>query len=189
MRLVHDKSWSRRGLSLLWGPELLAEVSKPEEVLSIRGFCEMARKWPEELPSGGGRTLVVAGLEGSIDVLPPADAETWLEEELRTRMLSFQEEYEGQAALVLWLPTGRQRVQMMRVSGIYMWRCARPGTNQTIPFGQILWSGAESDVGHILDPREKNRDFDGPAWSGLHHPRIPKGSHHSRRGEPAHPTG
>lgn len=172
MRLVQDKSWSHRGLSLLWSPELLSEIAKPEEVLSIRSFFELAREWPEDLPSGGGRTLVVAGVEGCVDVLPPAEAEIWLEEELRPRMLDFQEEYESQMALVLWLPAGRDRVRMTRASESYLWHCAPPWASQAIPLGRILWGGAESDVGRILDPNEKNQDFDGLAWSGLHHPRV-----------------
>ncbi len=172
MRLVQDRVWYRRGLSLLWGPELLAEIAKPEEVLSIRGFFELARKWPEDLPSGGGQTLVVAGVEGCLDLLPPPEAATWLEEELRPRLLGFQEEYESQTALVFWLPAGRQRVRMTRAAESYVWHCAPPRQGETLPLGRILWSGAESDVGRILDPREKSQDFDGPAWVGLHHPRI-----------------
>ena len=172
MRLVQDRSWSRRGVSLLWGPQLLAEIAKPEDVLSIRGFFDLARKWPEDLPSGGGSTLVVAGVEGCLDLLPPEDAEHWLEEDLRPRVLGFQEEYESQTALVLWLPGGGNRVRMTRASESYLWHCGPPWTAQTIPLGRILWSGAENDVGRILDPREKNQDADGPAWVGLHHPRI-----------------
>src|SRR5262245_19552359 len=99
MRLVHDNSWCRRGPSLLWGATSLSDIAKPSEILSIRAFFDAARKWPDELPSNGGRSLVVAGVEGCVDILPPEDAETWLEEELRPRILAFQEEYEGQAAL------------------------------------------------------------------------------------------
>jgi hypothetical protein len=78
VRFVHDKGWSRRGLALLWGAQALAEVAKPEEVLSIRAFFSLTQKWPNELPSGGGRTLVVAGVEGCVDVMPPEPAEAWL---------------------------------------------------------------------------------------------------------------
>jgi len=172
MRLVQDKSWSRRGFALLWGPELLGEVAQPQDVLSIREFFSLARSWPEDLPSGGGQALVVSGVEGCVDVLPPADAEKWLEEELRPRMIDFQEEYESQTALVIWLPAGRHRVRMTRAEENYVWHCAPPWAGQTISLGRILWGGAEGDVGRILDPREKNQDFDGPAWVGLHHPRI-----------------
>jgi hypothetical protein len=172
MRLVQDRSWSRRGLSLLWGPELLAEIAKPGEVLSVREFYRLARNWPEDLPSGEGRTLVVAGVEGCVDLLPPVEAQDWLEGELRPRVLGFQDEYDSQAALVLWLPDGRRRVRMTPATESYIWACAGPWRNETIPLGQALWSGAEGDVGRILDPRENNQDSDGPGWVGLHHPRI-----------------
>jgi hypothetical protein len=45
-----------------------------------------------------------------LDTLAPADAEAWLDQELRPLLLSFQDEYEGQAGLILWLPAGKQRV-------------------------------------------------------------------------------
>lgn len=172
MRLIQDKAWSRRGISFLWGPQLLAEVAKPHEVLSIRGFMAMAKAWPEDLPSGDGRTLVVAGVEGCIDVMEPQEAEAWLEEELRPRVISFQDEYENQTALVLWLPAGRHRIRMSPAGESYLWKCAPPWNNATIELGRLLWGGAESDVGRILDPTERNQDPDGPAWVGLFHPRI-----------------
>ncbi|MGH7963784.1 MAG: hypothetical protein ACRERD_18490 [Candidatus Binatia bacterium] len=171
MRLIHDMSWTRRGSSLLWGAEALSAVAGPAEVVSIRQFFALAQAWPDNLPSGKGNTLVVAGLEGCVDVLSPEDAEAWLEQDLRPRMLSFQEEYQGQAALVLWLPTGRQRMHMLRATETYLWHCGPP-TNRKLALGHILWGGAEADVGRILDAHEKNQDVDGPAWVGLYHPRI-----------------
>ena len=40
-------------------------------MLSIRQFFALQGNWPEELPSNGGKTLVVAGLEGCLDLLTP----------------------------------------------------------------------------------------------------------------------
>src|ERR1700675_1910827 len=55
----------RRGLSLLWGPEALGEIAKPPEVASIRDLFSFSRKWPVDLPSNAGQTLIVAGVEGT----------------------------------------------------------------------------------------------------------------------------
>ncbi len=172
MRSVRDAGWSRRGLALLWGPQALAEMVSPAEVLSIRDFFHLAQRWPESLPSGSGSTLVVAGLEGSLDALAPEDAVAWLEEDVRPRVLSFQTEYESQCGIVFWLPSGRRRIRMVGATEAYSWSCALPFTDQTLPLGRILWAGAEQDAGRILDPREKDQAIDGPAWIGLHHPRI-----------------
>lgn len=174
MRIIHNPNWSRRGCSFLWSSTKLAELCNPSEVYSVRQFFELGRdrSWPRDLPSGNGNTLIVAGLEGCLDTLTPDDAETWLERDLKARMLAFQAEYEGQAGLVFFLATGQKRLQMNRATETYALLCAPPFAPQTLAFGRVLFGGAESDAGRIIDPAEKNQDFDGPAWIGLHHPRI-----------------
>jgi hypothetical protein len=115
----------------------------------------------------------VAGLDTCLDVLSPADAEIWLESHLRRPLLAFQDEYEQQAGLIFWLPTGKNRVSMKPATSEYFWRCAPPFTKDEIPLGRSLWSGAESDAGRIMDPDgSAPQDVDGPSWIGLHHPRI-----------------
>jgi hypothetical protein len=172
MRTVEGNVWKRRGLSLLWGPDALSEIANPAEVASIRGLFMFALAWPADLPSNGGRALVVAGVEGCLDCLTPEDASEWIESDLRPALLSFQEEYEGQCALVLWLPAGHRRTRMNRANETYLWKCNAPFSGREIELGRILWGGAESDAGRIMDGRVSNQDPDGPAWIGLHHPRL-----------------
>lgn len=172
MRTVEGDVWKRGGLSLLWGPEALGEIAKPAEVASIRDLFALAGKWPQDLPSNGGQTLVVAGVEGCIDCLSPEDAAEWIEGDLRPLLLNFQEEYEGQCALVLWLPTGNRRITMNRANETYLWKCNAPFSGREIELGRILWGGAESDAVRIIDIRASNRDPDGAAWIGLHHARL-----------------
>src|ERR1700739_1898833 len=109
MRMVSDLSWSRRGLTLLWGAESLDRVAKAPQVITIREFFALSKKWPEDLPAAGGDAVVVAGLDGCLDSLMPEDAAIWLEQDLRQLLLAFQDRYENQAGLVLWIPGGRTR--------------------------------------------------------------------------------
>ena len=85
---------------------------------------------------------------------------------------NFQEEYGLDAALAFWLPSGRQRIRMNRATDTYSWVCAAPHSNDQLPIGRILWGGAEADARRILEPGNPNQDPDGPAWIGLHHPRL-----------------
>jgi hypothetical protein len=172
VRLVQGDGWKRGGLSLLWGPEALSSVGKPSEVCSIRSLFGFSLNWPEELPSNKGQTLVVAGVEGCLDCLTPADAVEWIESELRPILIGFQEEYEGQCALILWLPTGQRRITMNRANESYLWKCNSPFAGQEIEIGRILWGGAEGDAARIIDSSASNRDPDGSAWIGLHHLRL-----------------
>lgn len=172
MKILHGDVWKRRGVSLLWGGETLSSLAPPQTVATIRQFFALVGNWPSELPCNDGSTLVVAGLEGCIDLMEPVDAETWMKSELLPAILAFQDEYGVEAALVFWMPTGKSRVKMNRASEAYSWVCSAPHSNQHIDLGRILWAGAEADVGRIIDPVCTNADVDGPAWIGLHHPRL-----------------
>lgn len=162
----------RRGFSLLWEPRVLTEVIAPGAVLSIREFFECRKKWPGDLPGGKGDALVVAGLEGCLDSLSEHDATSWLETDLKAAVLSFQEHYEGQAALILWIASGRTRVGMDLADEEYFWKTAPGRDAARLPLGRCLWGGAEADVARILVSEEIEPDFDGDAYVGLYHPRI-----------------
>ena len=162
----------RRGFSLLWEPRVLREVIAPGAVLSIREFFALRKEWPEVLPGAEGDALVVAGLEGCLDSLSERDAIVWLETDLKAAVLSFQEHYEGQAALILWLASGRTRVGMDLADEEYFWRSSPGRDGSRLSLGRHLWGGAESDVARILVSEENDPDPDGEAYVGLHHPRI-----------------
>ena len=168
MKLMRNTAWTRRGRSLLWCPSTLATFAEPAEVSSIRGFFSLAQSWPDELPSNAGPALVVVGLEGCLDALAPEDAETWVEQDLKPRIFAFQDEYQGDAALVFWLPSGRKRVRYALASDDYFWS-GRGGAQ--FPLGRLIWAGAETDAERIMTGNQ-SADPDGDAWVGMYHPRI-----------------
>ena len=172
MKILQGDVWKRRGVSLLWGGGTLSALTQPQSVVTVRQFFALVGKWPDQLPCNKGDTLVVAGLEGCIDLLEPADADAWMKSELLPAILAFQDEYGVEAALVFWMPTGKNRVKMNRATEAYSWVCSAPHSNQHIDLGRILWAGAEADARRIMDPDCTNTDDDGPAWIGLHHPRL-----------------
>jgi hypothetical protein len=172
MKILHGDAWKRRGVSLLWGSDAMSGLTSPRHVASIRQFFAMVGRWPEVLPSNDGSTLVVAGLEGCVDLVDPTEAEIWLKSDFLPAVLAFQDEYGLEAALVFWLPTGQNRVKMNRATEAYSWVCSAPHSQHRLDLGRVLWAGAESDVGRIIDPNCSNADPDGPAWIGLHHPRL-----------------
>ncbi len=170
MNLHRQDGWKRRGLTLLWDPRALRELIDPAKVLSMRACLGLHTSWPDDLPGHGGNALVVAGLEGCLDVLTPDDAIEFLERDVRGMVLDFQGHYDGQAALILWLP-GSKRLTMDRATGAYLWRL-QPGKDDTIPLGRALWAGAEAAAARVIRPGDPDPDVDGDAWIGLHHPRI-----------------
>jgi hypothetical protein len=167
MRQLRDSVWQRRGTSWVWDEEARNQICSANEVWSLRQFLRatgMRSKWPDDLPSNSGKTLVVAGLDGSLDLLAPIDAEAWLADAIKPALLSFQDEYQGDAALVFWLPGGHNRIKVQTANDEVRWLCHTPHGDQ-LDFGRILWGQAHEYPQEIL-----LRDGSKPA--GLFHLRI-----------------
>ncbi|KKJ00051.1 hypothetical protein [Prochlorothrix hollandica] len=172
MQPVFGTGWTRKGFSLLWDVTALSKIVESDQVISMRRFFGLVGQWQDDLPAANGDALVVAGLDASLDALTPDDASQWLEETLRPAILSFQDEYEGDAALIFWLPGGRPRIEVQRATNTYLWLCGQPYRNQQLPLGQALWAGAEADARHIMAGSDPQADLEGRDWIGLHLPRI-----------------
>lgn len=82
---------------------------------------------------------------GCLDVLSPDDAVSWMELDLKGRILAFQDEYQGDAALLFWLPSGRTRLHQLLASGTIV---GGHGGSE-LPLGRLLWAGAQADAERI----------------------------------------
>lgn len=167
MRQLRDTVWQVRGTSWLWDESLRNEICLASEVWSLRQFLRISKapeRWSPDLPSNGGRTLVVAGLDASLDLLTPSDAETWLSDVIKPAILSFQDEWGSDGALVFWLPGGHNRVRAHPATDEVTWLCHAPHMHQ-IDFGRILWGQANEYPQEILLQ-------DGSKPAGLFHLRI-----------------
>lgn len=164
MRQIIDTVWQRRGTSWVWDEGARNQVCAASEVWSLRQFLRAMGSWPDDLPSNDGRTLVVAGLDGSLDLLTPTDAEAWLGDAIKRAVLSFQDDWGSDGALVFWLPGGQNRVRVNPATDEVGWLCHAPHGHQ-IELGRILWGQANEYPQEIL-----LRDGGKPA--GLFHLRI-----------------
>lgn len=165
MKQTFDTVWQRSGTSWVWDEEARNQVCSASEVWSLRQFLQASGHWPDVLPSNGDNTLVVAGLEGGMDLLTPGDAELWLDDAVKDAILSFQSYYEGGASLIFWLPSGHGRIKFHPATDSVEWRCAAPYSDSLIAFSRILWGEANEYPQEIL-----LREGSKPA--GLFHLRI-----------------
>lgn len=150
MKQLVDTVWQRHGISWIWDEEARNAVCSAQEVWSLRQFMRAVGKWPEDLPSNGNNALVVAGLDGSLDLLAPDEAEAWLSETIKDAILSFQSHYEGVAALIFWLPIGQNRIKFNPATDSVEWRCAPPHVDHLIALGRMLWGEANEYPQEIL---------------------------------------
>ncbi|MBI5511448.1 MAG: hypothetical protein HY903_22035 [Deltaproteobacteria bacterium] len=167
-----DRGWVRRGLSLVWNAEALGTVAGPDAAWTMRQLLTRSRAWPAALPSSNGEAVVVAGFDSCLDAFGPDAAEVWIQRELVPVMLSFQEEYDGQAALIFWLPEALRRLTHSSADGSYSWRWAGRTSVEPLALGRCLWAGAEADLRRIVVPAKGKVDPTGPGWIGLHLARL-----------------
>lgn len=157
--------WQRRGVSWIWDAEALNQVAVPSEAVSLRQFLRLVGNWSEELPSNKANSLLVAGLDGGLDLLSPVDAEKWLGESFKQAVLSFQDNYQGLAALIFWMPEGQRRFKIQTASDAVIWRCAHPHQDEQLDFSRVLWGEAGEYAQEILLPGSSKS-------AGLFHLRI-----------------
>lgn len=169
MRQILDSVWQRRGTTWLWDEEARNTVCAADEVWSLRQFLQAAapngNRWPDDLPSNDGLTLVVAGLEGSLDLLAPDQGEIWLEDTIKRAILSFQDEWGSDGALIFWLPKGQHRLPINPATDAVRWLCEAPHRGQQLDFGRLLWGEANDYPREILL-------HEGAKAAGLFHLRI-----------------
>jgi hypothetical protein len=82
-------------------------------------------------------------------LLTPTDAEAWLGDLVKPAILSFQDEYQGDASLVFWLPGGQSRLKVQMATDEVSWLCHAPYGRQ-IDFGRVLWGHANEYPQEIL---------------------------------------
>ena len=165
MKQLRDTVWQRQGTSWIWDAEALSQVCVVSEVWSLRQLLQAVGHWPEDLPSNDNKTLVVAGLDGALDLLTPVDAEEWLDSAIKQAILSFQSYYEGEASLIFWLPSGKGRITTNSATDAISWCCAAPYTGNYLDFGRVLWGEAREYPKEIILR-------DGASSCGLFHLRI-----------------
>lgn len=150
MKQLLDTVWQRRGISWIWDDAAFNRVGKTGEVLSLRQFFRSERHWPDDPPSNNGRTMLVAGLDAYLDLLSPDEADTWLADEFKHAILAFQDHYQGDVALVFWLPNGDRRIRVGTSSDAVVWQCGAPHGDRQIDFGRLLWGEAREYPQEIL---------------------------------------
>lgn len=165
MKQLLDTVWQRRGVSWIWNDDALHTIARPDEVISLRQLLRLIGQWPDDLPSNNGNAMVVAGLDACLDLMAPEAADAWLGIGLKHTILSFQDAYDGLAALVFWLPAGQRRVHIQTSTDDVLWRCGAPHGDQEIDFGRRLWGDAGQYPQEILLAK-------GAKAAGLFHLRI-----------------
>ena len=167
MNVISQQVWHRRGTSVVWDPAALALVTPVQSVLSLRGFFDLCRVWPDDLPSGR-RCAVVAGLDACLDSMAAEDAREWLDGQLRPKLIAFQTKYDG-SAVIFWVAGGADRITTGIADGTVWMNRAASVPEDPIDLGSGLWGGAAGTVSQLASVNDTGP---GARNIGLYVPRI-----------------
>jgi hypothetical protein len=169
---LHDSIWTRRGITLLWDAEALANVCSPNQVVSLRQFLYLhALGWPEDkMFLINDQVMVVAGLENALDVIGPNEGPDWVRDIIYQALISFQSDVAdggNGAAVILWFTDG-SRFQSKASDDSYEWKCLAGNNTEMLPIGRCLFNGAEKDLQEVFFKGANTQS----KRVGLYHPRI-----------------
>jgi hypothetical protein len=74
MQEMTAQSWKRRGCSIVWSSELLSGLITDTEATPLRVALEWQHQGLPESPPGGGKTVLVGGLQTVMEVMPDANS-------------------------------------------------------------------------------------------------------------------
>lgn len=159
-----DDVWKRRGISVLWDGETLSQFNAASKIISLRRFFELYEAgWPEEdMPFINDNAVMVAGLDVMIDALEPDEAVDWVEQQVYTKIQSFQSSVDN-CALIFWMAEKNRWLENAGENS-YSWWLSGNYRQQTFPIGRCIWNGAQNGVKRIESAKGE--------WLGLYHQRI-----------------
>lgn len=160
-----DDVWKRRGISILWDGHTLAQFQAASKVISLRRFFELHdADWPEDdIPFINDDAVMVAGLDVLIDAMEPDEAIDWVEQQVYSKIQSFQYRFDSHCALIFWM-ADKNRWKENAGDNSYDWWLSGKYLHQTLPIGRCIWNGAQNGVRRI--------EVGQGQWIGLYHPRI-----------------
>lgn len=139
MREMSSSAWLRRGSSIVFDKQSLGPLISSGALVPLRAALGWASAWPAE-PPGGGRTVLVSGLETCLEVTSVEDAERFLSERIKPLILSFQEQWD-QAGLVFGFGTPANSFEVTNMEEEVVFR--RRG-DERVRLSRCIWDGSST---------------------------------------------
>jgi hypothetical protein len=160
MQEMTAQSWKRRGCSIVWSPELLAILITDAEATPLRTALEWQRHGLPESPPGGGKTVVVGGLQTVLEVMPDSDtAYAWLRANILPLCRMWSNHWAG-VGLVLGMD-GPSKLFQLNESDDLVYFGRGTGRDDKICLTRAIWNGAATGNGVYKLIAESTKDIGG----------------------------
>src|SRR5690242_394101 len=95
---IDSPMWQRRGTSIVFDKTMLGPLLASGVLISLREALSWLHEWPVSSPVSS-RSVLVAGLDTVLDVLPKDEAEHFVRERVRRLIAEFQDRWVDHALI------------------------------------------------------------------------------------------
>jgi hypothetical protein len=164
MREISSTGWKRRGSSIVFDRVTLGPLITSGCMVSLREALGWINKWPANPPCLE-RTLLVCGIETSIDILSPQEVEEFLRGKIRPFIQEFQSRWD-QCGLVFGFSSSEHSFRETAADEDVTWL---RHDRKKIFLSRWMWNGSSTlNLARIVRFDEKKN----PTIVGYHVPRI-----------------
>ncbi len=152
MRDMSSSAWLRRGSSIVFDRLTLGPLIGGGALVSLREALRWMNVWPAE-PPGNGSTVLVCGIETFLDILEPAEAQSFLKNRVKPFVQEFQTRWD-QRGLVFGFGT-HERSFEVTTSDEEVLFIRRNGERVRLSYS--LWDGsATMNVARLIRDEQGN---------------------------------
>lgn len=154
MKELSADSWKRQGSSVIWDKDTLQSLLPVASLVSLRTFLTWHDAWPAQLPRNS-RTILVGGLQTCLELLSPAEGESFLLHRVQA-LISRQQSKTEQVGVIFAFHNATHRAfdVTQRDEEISYKRAGQP----LMPLSVPLWGrGSSADIQLVMrsgPPRE-----------------------------------
>lgn len=160
MQEMTAQSWKRRGCSIVWSPELLSGLITDTEATPLRVVLEWQQRGLPESPPGGGKAVLVGGLQTVMEVMPDANsAYAWLRANILPLCRMWTNHWDG-VALVFGMD-GPGKLFQLNESDDLVYFGRGTDRDSKLCLTRALWNGAATGKGVYKLVAENTKEVGG----------------------------
>jgi hypothetical protein len=146
MQEMTAQSWKRRGCSVVWSPELLAPLITDADAVPLRTVLTWQCHGMPDSPPGGGKTVLVGGLQTALEVMPDVEiAYAWLRSNILSLCRMWSNHWDG-VGLVFGMDGPGKLFQMNEADDLVYFGKGSDRDSK-VCLTRAIWNGAATGQG------------------------------------------
>ncbi len=149
MQEMTASTWKRTGSSIVWHPTLLADLVRDIEPTPLRTMIGWLKTGFPENPPGGGRTVLIGGLQTAVETMMQTNSPDVVADWLRQHALATVREWKSHwpAVGLVFVMDGPSALFEYNEGDDLVYFGRKKGRANKVKLSLAIWNGAASGAG------------------------------------------